>query len=102
MLPLLPFLAGVVVGASALGVYRRAKADPRVGKAVENASHTLRKAAVSGLESIQQSSAQWRGRIAGESVAADATDEKKAETTAANPRRRQARTADGKTKKESQ
>jgi hypothetical protein len=64
MLPILPFVAGVVVGASALRVYRAAKASPRLEKAVENASRKIHAAAISGLEGIQETSARWQTRLA--------------------------------------
>jgi len=63
MWPVLPFLAGVAIGASALGLVRKAKVSPRVGEAVDQASRKLRKAAVSGLEAVRQSSEQWRDRL---------------------------------------
>ncbi|MDR1423578.1 MAG: hypothetical protein LBI92_03090 [Azoarcus sp.] len=66
MWPILPFLAGAVIGASALGLARKAKVSPRVGSAVDQASRKLRKAALSGLEAVRQSSEQWRDRLAAE------------------------------------
>jgi hypothetical protein len=63
MLPILPFVAGIVIGASALRVYRRAKASPRLGKAVEAAGQKIRETAVSGLEGIQRTSARLQTRL---------------------------------------
>ncbi|MDR1855323.1 MAG: hypothetical protein LBR05_10530 [Azoarcus sp.] len=72
MWPILPFLAGVAVGASALGFVRKAKNNPRLGEAVGNAERKLRRAAVSGLDVIRESSEQWRDRLADAKPAAKA------------------------------
>ncbi|MDR0635397.1 MAG: hypothetical protein LBF91_10530 [Azoarcus sp.] len=69
MLPILPFVAGVIVGASAIGLVRRAKTSQGVHDAVENAGRRIRRTAVSGLETIRQSSEQLRARLAGETDA---------------------------------
>ena len=69
MLPILPFVAGVIVGASAIGLVRRAKTSRSVHDAVENAGRRIRRTAVSGLETIRQSSEQLRARLAGETDA---------------------------------
>ncbi|MDR0701538.1 MAG: hypothetical protein LBF61_03860 [Azoarcus sp.] len=64
MFPILPFIAGVFVGASAAGLVRKAKSGQRVSEAVENAGRKIRQTAVSGLDVIRQSSEQLRDRLA--------------------------------------
>jgi len=64
MLPVLPFVVGVVAGASAIGLVRKVKISPRVSDAWDTAERKIRKAAVSGLDTIRQSSEQWRDRLA--------------------------------------
>jgi hypothetical protein len=83
MFPILPFVAGVVIGASALRVYRKAQNDPRLGKAVERAGRKIRAAALSGLESIQETSARWQNRLA--SAPAEETPPAAAATGASGP-----------------
>ncbi|MFT3759642.1 hypothetical protein [Thauera sp.] len=83
MFPLLPFVAGVLTGAVAL---RLAKADKTkagveagVEKAragMEKAQGTLRGAAVSSLEAIENASARARKRLSAEEApAADAVED---------------------------
>ncbi|MDR1463021.1 MAG: hypothetical protein LBI68_07795 [Azoarcus sp.] len=71
MFPILPFVAGVLVGASAIGLVRKAKTSQGVNEAVESAGRKIRRTAVSGLDAIRQSSEQWRDRLASGAPAAD-------------------------------
>jgi hypothetical protein len=64
MWPILPFIAGMAAGATVLGVARKVKISPRVNEAVDRAGRKIRQAAVSGLDTIQQSSGRWRDRLA--------------------------------------
>ncbi|MDR1648317.1 MAG: hypothetical protein LBR88_09870 [Zoogloeaceae bacterium] len=64
MLPLLPFAAGVVLGAFVPSLVRKAKISPRVSKTADLAGRKARAAAASGLDTLTQASARWRDRIA--------------------------------------
>ncbi|MDR1227525.1 MAG: hypothetical protein LBK55_00650 [Azoarcus sp.] len=72
MFPLLPFVAGIFVGASAAGLVRKAKTRQGISEAMENASRKIRQTAVSSLDVIRQSSEQWRDRLASGASDADA------------------------------
>jgi hypothetical protein len=74
MFPILPFVAGVLVGASAAGLVRKAKARQSVNEAVEKAGRKIRQTAVSGLDAIRQSSEQWRDRLASSEPGADVAE----------------------------
>ncbi len=70
MLPLFPFIAGVIAGTAAVSLYRNQKtrgglkdAKDRLKKKSAQAQETLRHAAVSGLSTIESSSARWRDRL---------------------------------------
>jgi len=59
MLPLLPFVAGLVTGATALKLWRSNSSRLKLDKAQDS----LRQATVSSLEAIEQSSASMRQRL---------------------------------------
>ncbi|MDR2032616.1 MAG: hypothetical protein LBP86_10295 [Azoarcus sp.] len=73
MFPILPFIAGIFVGASAVGLVRKAKSGHGVSDVVENAGRKIRQTAVSGLDVIRQSSEQLRDRLASGASEASAT-----------------------------
>ncbi|MDR3212964.1 MAG: hypothetical protein LBT71_03455 [Azoarcus sp.] len=79
MFPILPFVAGIAVGASVVGLARKAKTGAGVHEAVEKAERKIRQTAVSGLEVIRQSSEQWRDRLAASKAKTDAVDASTAE-----------------------
>lgn len=87
MLPLLPFAAGVILGAFVPSLVRKAKINPRVGKTVDLAGRKARAAAVSGLDTLTHASARWRERIAPaqENAPEPAAEVPKAESTPASP-----------------
>ncbi|MDR3220803.1 MAG: hypothetical protein LBU46_02165 [Candidatus Accumulibacter sp.] len=59
MLPLLPFAAGLLTGAVAVGLFGDEKAKNRLDKVQD----CLREATVSGLGTIEQSMARLRGKL---------------------------------------
>lgn len=70
MLPLYPFIAGIVVGAVAVKLYRNPKARDSLKDARQvlkersaQAQETLRHAAMVGLNRIESSTARWRDRL---------------------------------------
>ncbi|MDR2925143.1 MAG: hypothetical protein LBU76_04230 [Azoarcus sp.] len=88
MLPLYPFVAGLLVGAVAVRAYRAPKtrdnlkdAGKKIKKKSAEAQETLRHAAISGLSAIESSSARWRDRLqAGAGAAAENPAASAAET----------------------
>ncbi|MDR0563577.1 MAG: hypothetical protein LBG78_01395 [Azoarcus sp.] len=64
MFPVLPFVAGVLVGASALSVARKTKFSPRVSETATKARQKLRQTALASLDAVHQSTGQWRDRLA--------------------------------------
>lgn len=83
MFPLLPFVAGVLTGAAALRLVKSDKVGARVEAGgekaragMEKAQGTLRGAAVSSLEAIENASARARKRLTADAVdSAEATAE---------------------------
>ncbi len=70
MLPLLPFVAGLVTGAVTIKLWRNDKTSQTLGNAkvktaetIENARTRLRKATVNGLSRLESSSAAMREKL---------------------------------------
>lgn len=80
MFPLIPFVAGVLTGAVALGLARAGRTKAGLDKAQDK----LRGATVSSLEAIEHASARARRRLAAEPTTEPAT-EAEAATTAEAP-----------------
>jgi hypothetical protein len=85
MYPLLPFAAGIFTGVLVL---RLLKADTTKA-GLEKAQRGLRKATVSGLETIEGASARARGRLTG-TAAAKAEKPVAKQSIASKPRRARA------------
>ena len=70
MLPLFPFVAGLLTGAAATKLIR----DKKVKLQLDKAQGRLREASVSGLNTIEQSMAYLRDRIQATAPVADSAD----------------------------
>ncbi|GHU19897.1 hypothetical protein FACS189475_07900 [Betaproteobacteria bacterium] len=70
MLPLFPFVAGLLTGAAATKLLR----DKKVKIQLDKAQGRLREASVSGLNTIEQSVAYLRDRIQATTPATDSAD----------------------------
>ncbi|MDD2664702.1 MAG: hypothetical protein PHD19_13215 [Dechloromonas sp.] len=81
MLPLLPFVAGLVAGAAAVKLWRNEK----TAQTLTNAKVKIRSATVSGLSRLESSSASMREKLAVGEAAPDPADD--ADVPAARPTR---------------
>lgn len=86
MFPLLPFAAGLLTGVAAIKLIRNDKAKKQLDKAQDR----LREATVSGLATLEHSSARLRDKLQAAPAAAPAAETPAAAAKAAKPARKPA------------